>query len=203
MPRDPDLSPAQIEEAILRALENAGIVLFNGQWIKDEFLLSATDGIHGKVYLLADFRRWLLALGDKQFLEIDKSGDSVSVKLSHRGFLRLRELDELAESAERERVVQILARPRVEDERLTPVLLSELISPERIEQLRGLQSSKYDFSKLIRLCEELNMTYKDQCHYATLMLIRAYWTMFLRSSTSGISRRLRTTTKAENRLRMR
>jgi len=43
----------------------------------------------------------------------------------------------------------------------------------RIDELRQLNSSKFDLTKLIRLCEELNKCDANQCYLATAMLTRA------------------------------
>jgi hypothetical protein len=38
--------------------------------------------------------------------------------------------------------------------------------------LRSLVSTDFDFRKLIRLCEEINSAYGQECYYATAMLVR-------------------------------
>ncbi|MBI3903058.1 MAG: hypothetical protein HY306_09010 [Nitrosomonadales bacterium] len=48
------------------------------------------------------------------------------------------------------------------------------VSPERIEELRSVAAqSAYDLSRVLRLCEELNIVSKRQCHIATAVLVRA------------------------------
>jgi hypothetical protein len=47
-----------------------------------------------------------------------------------------------------------------------------LIADERLNELRKLCSSEFDFRKLIRLCEELNAAYNDGCYFAVAMLTR-------------------------------
>lgn len=47
-----------------------------------------------------------------------------------------------------------------------------LISDSRLVELRQLVSADFDFRKLVRLCEEINTVYSQQCYYATAMLIR-------------------------------
>jgi hypothetical protein len=54
-----------------------------------------------------------------------------------------------------------------------PATVPALIAQTRIDKLRGLPSTKFDFSKLIRLCEEINIAYGEDCHCATAMLTRA------------------------------
>jgi len=43
----------------------------------------------------------------------------------------------------------------------------------RLAELRQVISVRFDFRKLIRLCEEINVTYRDGCYLATAMLTRA------------------------------
>ncbi len=47
-----------------------------------------------------------------------------------------------------------------------------LIDESRLAELRALKSSQFDFRKLIRLCEELNIASREDCHFATGMLTR-------------------------------
>ena len=48
------------------------------------------------------------------------------------------------------------------------------VAEERLNELRALKSSMFDFSKLIRFCEELNATYRDKCFFAVAMLTLAW-----------------------------
>ncbi|WP_413709838.1 hypothetical protein [Rhizobium sp. Rhizsp82] len=48
-----------------------------------------------------------------------------------------------------------------------------VVDPARIEALRGIQSDKFDLSKLIRLCEELNLAFATESYLAMAMLTRA------------------------------
>ena len=47
------------------------------------------------------------------------------------------------------------------------------VASKRIEELKSLSSSTVDFKKLIRLCEELNIAFENQCFYSTAMLVRS------------------------------
>ena len=47
-----------------------------------------------------------------------------------------------------------------------------LIADSRIVELRNLSSPDFDFRKLMRLCEELNIAYNSGCYFATAMLTR-------------------------------
>lgn len=50
---------------------------------------------------------------------------------------------------------------------------ARFVSPERLEELRRLESSRFDLSRLIRLCEELDLAFGNRCLHATAMLTRA------------------------------
>ena len=47
-----------------------------------------------------------------------------------------------------------------------------LIADSRLAELRKLVPAQFDFKKLIRLCEEINTAYSDECYFATAMLTR-------------------------------
>jgi hypothetical protein len=47
-----------------------------------------------------------------------------------------------------------------------------LISESRLAELRALRSPDFDFRKLIRLCEEMNTAFQEECYFATAMLTR-------------------------------
>jgi len=47
-----------------------------------------------------------------------------------------------------------------------------LIADSRLAELRKLSPAEFDLRKLIRLCEELNTAYGEQCYFATAMLTR-------------------------------
>lgn len=53
------------------------------------------------------------------------------------------------------------------------MLKKHYISLERIEQLQGLTSSNFDFKKLVRICEEINICYNLDCFYAVGNLLRS------------------------------
>lgn len=50
---------------------------------------------------------------------------------------------------------------------------STIVDPGRINELYQITSSQFDLSKLIRLCEELNICYANECYFAVVMLARA------------------------------
>jgi hypothetical protein len=47
-----------------------------------------------------------------------------------------------------------------------------IVADSRLVELRTLASVDFDFGKLVRLCEEMQSAYDQQCYYATAMLIR-------------------------------
>jgi hypothetical protein len=49
----------------------------------------------------------------------------------------------------------------------------DFINLERIKELKRINSRQFDLTRLIRLCEELNICYADGCFLATAMLTRA------------------------------
>jgi hypothetical protein len=53
-----------------------------------------------------------------------------------------------------------------------PGAVLTVISETRLAQLRALSSTRFDFKKLIRLCEEINTAYSAECYFATAMLTR-------------------------------
>jgi len=52
------------------------------------------------------------------------------------------------------------------------ITYTEYVNSGRIEQLRGISSEKFDLKKLIRLCKELNICYRDGCFFAVAILVR-------------------------------
>ena len=47
------------------------------------------------------------------------------------------------------------------------------IDPERLSQLRSIKRTHYDLSRLLRLCEELDVAYAQECYHAVAMLTRS------------------------------
>jgi len=47
------------------------------------------------------------------------------------------------------------------------------VNPNRIEQLKSLESTDFDLVKLVQLCRELNTAFSTDCFYSCGMLIRA------------------------------
>lgn len=53
------------------------------------------------------------------------------------------------------------------------MLKKHYVNTERIEQLQKLSDSNFDFIKLIRICEEINICYNLDCFYAVGNLLRS------------------------------
>jgi hypothetical protein len=47
------------------------------------------------------------------------------------------------------------------------------VNLERIEDLRKVNNPEFDLTKLIKICEELNISFSSGCYLATAMLTRA------------------------------
>jgi hypothetical protein len=64
---------------------------------------------------------------------------------------------------------------RIEYSPLRPPSLGvhRYVSDDRLAELRALAPSNYDLAKLVRLCEELNVTSSEGALFATAMLVRA------------------------------
>ena len=46
------------------------------------------------------------------------------------------------------------------------------VDPDRINELKKLPSDKFDLSKLVRMCEELNICFAGECYLAMIMHTR-------------------------------
>ena len=53
------------------------------------------------------------------------------------------------------------------------MLKVHFVNLERIQQLKELKASDFDFKKLIRMCEEVNIAYNLECVYAVGNLLRS------------------------------
>jgi len=68
--------------------------------------------------------------------------------------------------------LEILLRSPAQSTESVPKLPG-LIDGARLDELRSLSTDKFDLSRLIRLCEEANSCYKNECLHAVVMLTRA------------------------------
>jgi hypothetical protein len=65
----------------------------------------------------------------------------------------------------------IRRRPGISQAPVAPGAPS-FISTIRLSELRHLPNTRWDFVRLIRMCEEVNLSYANECLMATAMLIR-------------------------------
>lgn len=49
----------------------------------------------------------------------------------------------------------------------------EYINPARINGLRSRSNSKFDLGRLVKICEEINISFSARCYLATVFLVRA------------------------------
>lgn len=47
------------------------------------------------------------------------------------------------------------------------------VDPDRINELKAISNSQFDLSKLVRLCEEINVCFAGECYLAMIMLTRS------------------------------
>lgn len=59
------------------------------------------------------------------------------------------------------------------DAALTNYASKLFVDLTRIRALRKIKSQRYDLTKLISLCEEVNLAYENKCYYSTIMLVRS------------------------------
>lgn len=59
------------------------------------------------------------------------------------------------------------------EEKHSPTTEMPYVDLRRIDELRAISSSKFDLTKLIRLCEELNSSHNNGNLFAIAMLTRA------------------------------
>jgi hypothetical protein len=55
----------------------------------------------------------------------------------------------------------------------TPANPSSYVDPGRLAELKSVTSSEFDLTRLVRLCEELNIAYANSCFMTIAMLVRA------------------------------
>jgi hypothetical protein len=55
----------------------------------------------------------------------------------------------------------------------TPAAAWMMVADSRLAELRALKSPQFDFKKLVRLCEELNIASREDCYLSVGMLTRA------------------------------
>jgi len=111
----------------------------------------------------------LISLGDGTKWTVKARTDTGAILVATRDFIQARRtsatpaaLPAMAEQAQ-------LDQPSTEDG--TPPQYV-FVDESRISELKRLASTAFDFSKVIALCEELNICYRSQCYYSVASLVR-------------------------------
>ncbi len=136
-------------------LERQGLLIHNDQQVGDWFVISSD----GEKFLGRNAR----------FERLESLGlDRVKHDLQNGGFRVV------GGTAENQEEAWEWVRMKENKPPLKPLVAGEwmLIAESRLEELRALTSSDFDFRKLIRLCEELNIASREECYFATAMLTR-------------------------------
>jgi len=60
-----------------------------------------------------------------------------------------------------------------EAEKANSTAVAPFVDGARLEELRSLSNTKFDFGRLIRLCEELNVVFAAACYHAVALLTRS------------------------------
>ena len=60
-----------------------------------------------------------------------------------------------------------------DEEPSPPAVRPPYVNPTRLDDLRAMKSTKFDLAKLIRQCEELNISFNSGCYFAVAMLTRS------------------------------
>lgn len=58
-------------------------------------------------------------------------------------------------------------------EKTTITPLDNYIHISRINELKQTKNKNFDLTKLIRLCEELNIVFSEKCYFSTIMIVRS------------------------------
>jgi len=73
--------------------------------------------------------------------------------------------------------IEQLKHERALSDEQPPIKLSNstknYVHPDRMKELRQINSDQFDLCKLLRLCEELNECYRTDCAFSIIMLTRA------------------------------
>lgn len=109
----------------------------------------------------------------QQFSQIPYSPSVISPSQSpnvlHLFYLKgLEEADAVLDS-----MIEEIKQDGMPEEAVPEVAPYEYISHERLAELRALHPADYDLRKLIRLCEEINTNFRNECWFAVATLTRA------------------------------
>lgn len=109
-------------------------------------------------------------INNDALISLAKQYDSWHINLGGTGYISEKFLSQLGEDVTK----KYIGNTSFGEVQNTPkqAVIDAYINKERIEEIRNL-SSKFDLSKLVRLCEELNSNYEDGNYYSVAMLGRA------------------------------
>lgn len=159
LPKEPEYGARQPEVTarMMEAwnwLERQGLLIRNDQQPADWFVIS-TDG-EKLLARLAHYERWETLGLDRVKADLVQTGGEREIGL------HLRDLAWEWVRMKENKPPKPVAKPGY----------MALISESRLSELRGLTSPDFDFRKLVRLCEEMNLAFQEECYFATAMLIR-------------------------------
>lgn len=139
-------------------LERRGLLMLNPDQSSGDWFLITTDGTT-LLQRLARYEKW-------ENLGVDR----VKADLTATGGTR-----DVGETPEVKQMAWEWVRMKENKPPVKPALAGEwtLIADSRLDELRTLKSAQFDFRKLIRLCEELNIVSREECYFATAALTRA------------------------------
>ncbi len=119
----------------------------------------------------------------KQYTRFEKSAQLPSGKATESRWIQLRRAVMLKAGGELEAILSVPGEHRrnlvvkseggLKQQPTKGKNLESYVDSERMEQLRAINSDRFDLSKLSGLCEELNKSYDSGCYLAVTMLIRA------------------------------
>jgi hypothetical protein len=146
--------------------------------LEDRFVSSAQLGLYLKTEDAADYKR--LAIEAKSLLDAElgalnnfstnlllaanSGGGGFAGGPSKASVVEVRKLIEGA-------VNHMRRRPGLAEGQI-PAGKPTFVSGSRLAELRSLPKTRWDFTRLLRLCEELNVCYANGCYMATAMLVR-------------------------------
>jgi hypothetical protein len=72
------------------------------------------------------------------------------------------------------KAIEEIRQKTFSDNTAEPIIFhaTDYVNPQRLTELKAIQNKDFDLTRLIRLCEELNVAYKYGLYYATAMLVR-------------------------------
>lgn len=162
LPKEPEYGTRQpqVTDRMMEAwnwLERQGMLIHNDQQTSDWFTISR-DG-EKLLKRNARFEQWEKLGLDRVKSDLTNTGGTQAIGGTQ-------EVRDLAWEWVRMKENKPPVKPSVVGEWV-------LIAESRLDELRALKSSQFDFRKLIRLCEELNINSREECHFATAALTRA------------------------------